>query len=227
LEGCTLEAALRRIEAARSSKKPPKTPKLKPGADDVIDTVNLGGKRNAKLPIDKMAKAARDRLLKLESSIPGTSPARDYWNAIKAKYPTAIFLGIESGNNVRGRTVMFFPWSSSESGITGAKLHRSDVMQAMHVVGGGYKSDYASHGRHTQYKGWANCRVCGCRNGSGTYIVGDISIPNGAQHYKTAHKMPLNLFSNPVGSTLRIWYVAPDIYTEPTTPKNAKTKKEK
>jgi len=37
------------------------------------------------------------------------------------------------------------------------------------------------------YRGWSNCRVCGCMNGSEDYLRDGYTWPSGYIHYITAH----------------------------------------
>ena len=39
------------------------------------------------------------------------------------------------------------------------------------------------------FKGWSECRVCGCRNGSGEYTHGGFQWPTGFYHYVKVHNV--------------------------------------
>jgi hypothetical protein len=41
--------------------------------------------------------------------------------------------------------------------------------------------------RTEQYRGWSNCRVCGCNNGSQDWFKGPFRYPQGYVHYLTNH----------------------------------------
>ena len=43
--------------------------------------------------------------------------------------------------------------------------------------------------RQTHYRGWSNCRVCGCVNGSADYHRDGYTWPEGYAHYITAHSV--------------------------------------
>lgn len=43
------------------------------------------------------------------------------------------------------------------------------------------------------YKGWSNCRICGCRNGSGEYQNDGWRWPQGYQHYVEDHNVKPSL----------------------------------
>jgi len=49
---------------------------------------------------------------------------------------------------------------------------------------------------NTAYRGWSNCRICGCMNGSVTYHRGDWSWPEGYAHYIKEHKVRPSLAFN-------------------------------
>lgn len=38
-------------------------------------------------------------------------------------------------------------------------------------------------------KGWSNCRLCGCKNGSTTFEWGGWAWPDGLSHYVEAHNV--------------------------------------
>ncbi len=41
----------------------------------------------------------------------------------------------------------------------------------------------------TQYRGWSNCRLCGCHNGSATYHKNGWDWPSGFRHYVEEHNL--------------------------------------
>lgn len=55
-------------------------------------------------------------------------------------------------------------------------LHRLDVVEE-HLA------------RQVSYRGWSNCRLCGCNNGSKEYTYNAWTWPEGFRHYITAHRV--------------------------------------
>lgn len=45
--------------------------------------------------------------------------------------------------------------------------------------------------KQNRFKGWSTCRICGEKNGSTEYVLGNVRWPDGLMHYVTAHNVVL------------------------------------
>jgi hypothetical protein len=113
------------------------------------------------------------------------------------------------------RTCMYFPWDYQQKtgGYPGSLRSIEETMEVMKTTGGGWKTRIQTYQPTDQkhYKGWSNCRICDCKNGSSDNVFNNTLVPEGAMHYYNAHKLPLNLFSIVCGND-RIFYVAQKPY---------------
>lgn len=113
------------------------------------------------------------------------------------------------------RTCMYFPWEANQKTgkYPGSLLDIEETLELMKTTGGGWRTrvhEYEGTDRN-YYKGWSNCRICDCRNGSSELTINNTLVPEGAMHYNIKHKLPLNLFSIVCGKD-RIYYIAKKPY---------------
>jgi hypothetical protein len=125
-----------------------------------------------------------------------------------------IIVGVQENKMRKVKTCMYFPFTHESvkepPTSDGVQLSAEEVYDAMITTGGGFKASEVSRTEVVNhYKGWSNCRVCGCNNGSAEMVHKNHVVPSGAMHYKQEHKLPLNLFSRPdKDQTKRIFYIA-------------------
>lgn len=122
----------------------------------------------------------------------------------------AKIIAVQDNKNGSSKTCMYFPWEGIKKGrFDGGFYTVEEVFESMKEIGGGWTvriHNYEGTDKN-HYKGWSNCRVCDCKNGSADYTISKHLVPDGAVHYHTKHKLPLNLFSLVCGSK-RVFYVA-------------------
>ena len=164
----------------------------------------------APVKLKPMTMALQRRLGKVLDALPKTSAAFSVWSDIKRLYPEAVLIGVTDNEYRDKNTCMFFPDVRELHGPS--ILDTPDILAVMESVGGGFTPAKSARNRTDEYKGWALCRVCGCRNGTDTHHYHDMLIPSGARHYTTEHDIPTNLFSLAVSNTIRLWYVAKSPY---------------
>jgi len=124
----------------------------------------------------------------------------------KIKGIDGIVIGLQYGPGKP--TCMYFPWDAGDTTYCGPSV--DFFMKKMKEVGGGLKAEHEyTVTRKMAYKGWSECRICKQRNGSEEYLLSTgMLVPVGARHYKTEHKIPLNLWSIPISNSVSLYYIA-------------------